>query len=55
MGQRPNLSQKKALPEKKGLFRGTEGGNRTHTPLRESDFESDASTNSATSADQASI
>ena len=30
--------------------RSTGGGNRTPTPLRESDFESDASTNSATPA-----
>ncbi len=29
---------------------GTRGGNRTHTPLREQDFESSASANSATLA-----
>lgn len=29
---------------------GTEGGSRTHTPLREPDFESGASANSATPA-----
>lgn len=29
-------------------FSGDKGGNRTPTPLKESDFESDASTNSAT-------
>src|SRR6516164_9477852 len=31
-------------------FRGAGGGNRTHTLLPESDFESDASTSSATPA-----
>ena len=40
---------KKSQPCKR-LAHGTEGGNRTRTPLRELDFESSASTNSATSA-----
>ena len=38
------------MPE--GLFLCTEGGNRTHTVLLPLDFESSASTNSATSAYQ---
>ena len=36
--------------EKLLLITNAEGGNRTHTPLEERDFESRASTNSATSA-----
>ncbi len=38
------------LFKKSGLLFGTEGGTRTHTLLPTSDFESDASTSSATPA-----
>ena len=39
-------------PNEKSIACGAAGGNRTHTPLREQDFESSASTSSATAAHQ---
>ena len=38
-----------------GLLCGTEGRNRTGTPVKEPDFESGASTSSATPAQQGAI
>jgi hypothetical protein len=53
-------SSASASGKKKPAFRrlfhfGTEGGTRTHTLLRASDFESDASTNSTTPAQQGEV
>ncbi len=47
--ENPRSEKQKGLPEKKEGLESTRGGNRTRTP-KELDFESSASTSSATRA-----